>query len=107
MVGIPLTCGFISKYRLITAEIALGNNEGYFGVAAIIISSVLTLIYLFKIVINAYIPGKDFDEKELVNVKSSKTAMKFVFITITIMIIYFGVNSNSLISFIDLVASKG
>lgn len=107
MVGIPLTCGFISKYKLITAEIALNNKEGYAGIVAIIISSVLTLVYLFRIVINAYVPGNSFDEKQLKNVKSSGYAMRFVFIVITIMIIYFGVNSHRLISFIDLVANNG
>ena len=107
MVGIPLTCGFISKYRLITAEIALNNREGYFGIAAIIISSVLTLVYLFSIVISAYIPGKNFDESSLNNINDSKNTMKFVFIVITIMIIYFGVNSNILTNFIDLVSMNG
>jgi multicomponent Na+:H+ antiporter subunit D len=107
MVGMPLTCGFISKYRLITAEVVTKNPEGYIGIAAIIISSVLTLIYLFNIVIVAYIPGVDFDDNALGGVKSSGKVMKFVFILITVLIIYFGVNSNSLLKLIDSISVKG
>ena len=107
MVGIPLTCGFISKYKLITAEIAVNNKEGYLGMVAIIISSILTLIYLFSIVITSYIPGADFNDKELKGIKSSGNVMKFVFILISIMIIYFGVNSSNLLHYIDTVAING
>ena len=107
MVGIPLTCGFISKYKLITTEIAANNKEGYLGMVAIIISSILTLIYLFSIVITSYIPGADFNDKELKGIKSSGNVMKFVFILISIMIIYFGVNSDNLLHFIDTIAISG
>ena len=104
MVGIPLTCGFVSKYALITAAIEANNYFALAGIIAIIISSILTLVYLFSIVIPAYIPGANFDYKEVENVKAPGVAMRFVFILITLMIIYFGVNSISLLEFIDSVA---
>ena len=105
MIGIPLTCGFVSKYVLITSAIEAGSYLAFAGIAAIIISSILTLVYLFSIVIPAYIPGADFDDKEIEYVKAPGKVMKFVFILITLMIIYFGVNSNSLITFIESVAN--
>ena len=104
MVGMPLTCGFVSKYSLITAAIHANSNFALTGIIAIVISSLLTLIYLFNIVIIAYIPGADFDEKKLKNMKSEGPVMKIVFVIITIMIIYFGVNSTSLLDFIEAVA---
>ena len=105
MVGIPITCGFVSKYALIMAAIESNMFLALIGIIALVISSILTLIYLFNIVIVAYIPGADFDEKELKNVTTPGKIMNFVFILITIMIIYFGVNSSSLIEFIDSVAT--
>ena len=104
LVGMPLTCGFVSKYGLITAAINAGKNYAFAGIVAIVISALLTLIYLFNIIIVAYIPGAGFDEKKLKDVKSEGPVMKIVFVIITIMIIYFGVNSTSLLEFIENVA---
>lgn len=105
MIGIPLTCGFVSKYRLISAAIETGGIIPFSGIIAIVISSILTLIYLFGIVIPAYIPGPDFNYSEIKNVKKPGIVMRFIFILITIMIIYFGVNSSLLLGFIENVAS--
>ena len=104
MVGLPLTCGFVSKYGLIMAAIEADTFMSLAGIIAIVISSILTLIYLFNIVIVAYIPGVDFDYDTLDDVKSPGKVMNFVFILITIMIIYFGVGSSSLLEFIEIVA---
>lgn len=104
LVGIPLTCGFISKYAIIISAINVGSVQSIIGIVAIIISAILTLIYLFSIIIPAYLPSNDFSEKALKDVKEAGLAIKFVLIIITILIIYFGVNSVGLISFIELVA---
>ena len=104
LVGIPLTCGFISKYAIIISAINVGSVQSIIGIVAIIISAILTLIYLFSIIIPAYLPSNDFSEKALKDVKEAGLAIKFVLIIITILIIYFGVNSVGLITFIELVA---
>lgn len=105
MVGMPLTCGFVSKYALITAAIEADSHMAFFGIVAIIISSILTLVYLFSIVIPAYIPGVDFNDTDIEDAHAPGKVMKFVFILITLMIIYFGVNSNQLLAFIESVAN--
>lgn len=105
MVGIPLTCGFMSKYALIMAAIDADTFLALAGIIALIISSVLTLIYLFNIVIVAYIPGADFDYNTLNDVQAPGKVMRFVFILITIMIIYLGVNSALLLDFVERVAA--
>ncbi len=105
MIGLPLTCGFVSKYVIITAAVEANNKFSLMGIMAIIISSILTLVYLFGIVIPAYIPGSDFDYNEIKDVKESGVVIRFVFILITIMIIYFGVNSGLILDFINDVAS--
>ena len=104
MVGIPLTCGFLSKYGIFTAAVEMDNHFVLIGIIAIIISSFLTLVYLFNIVIIAYIPGNDFNDDELKDVKSPGIAMRFVFVLITVLIIYIGVNSAYLLEFIESVA---
>ncbi len=106
LVGLPLTCGFISKYAIITSAINAGTTKSMIGIVAIIISAILTVIYLFSIIIPAYLPSKDFDEQHLKNIKEAGLSIRIVLITITILIIYFGVNSTSLVSFVENV-SKG
>lgn len=104
LVGIPLTCGFISKYAIVTSAINVSSVQSIIGIVAIIISAILTLIYLFSIVISAYLPSNDFNEKAIKDVNEAGFPIKFVLIIITILIIYFGVNSVGLISFIESVA---
>ena len=104
LVGIPLTCGFISKYAIVTSAINVSSVQSIIGIVAIIISAILTLIYLFSIVISAYLPSNDFNEKVIKDVNEAGFSIKFVLIIITILIIYFGVNSVGLVSFIESVA---
>lgn len=106
LIGIPLTCGFISKYSLILSFVEEGTLMGYMGVIAIIISAILTLIYLFSIIIPAYFPSTDVDTTAISNAKEAGLNIKFVLIIITILIIYFGCNSQWLINIIENV-SKG
>lgn len=104
MVGTPLTCGFISKYKIITASVESGSPLSILGIAAIIISAILTFIYLFGIVISAYVSEANTTAKRFDKIKEAKIPMRITFVIIMILIIYFGVNSTSLISFIESVA---
>lgn len=49
LMGTPLLPGFVSKWMIGTAAVASGTVMGYAGVAAILISAVLTAIYLMSI----------------------------------------------------------
>ena len=46
MVGIPPLCGFVSKWNLLTAAASTGHWTGLVAIAALIVSAVLTAIYL-------------------------------------------------------------
>ena len=54
MIGIPLTCGFISKYNISNACIEKNTLLSIIGLIAIIVSSILTAIYTFSVIITAY-----------------------------------------------------
>ena len=101
LVGMPLTCGFISKYKIITAAINEGQYMSLIGMVAMIISAVLTLAYLFTIIIPAYLPSRDFDKNSIKNVKEAGLSIKLVLVVLSILIIYFGINSGNLLSFIE------
>ena len=59
LIGVPPFAAFTSKYTMATAAIASGNPMGYIGIAALIISEVLTAIYIAQPVLAAYFPKKD------------------------------------------------
>lgn len=101
LIGVPLTCGFISKYALITSAI---NNKSYFayvGIGAIVISSILTLIYLFEIVVPAYFTNHNYNVDAIKDVKEAGIRIKVTMLIITALIIYFGINSNYITNFIE------
>lgn len=59
LTGIPPFAAFTSKYYMATAALALSSPVGPVGVAALLISEVLTVIYIFQPVMAAYFPKDD------------------------------------------------
>jgi multicomponent Na+:H+ antiporter subunit D len=60
MVGIPPTAGFFSKWYLIRGGIDAGN---WVGVVAILLSSLLTAVYFFRILENVYAKPEESQEQ--------------------------------------------
>lgn len=58
LIGVPPFAGFHSKWALATAAVSSGNYFAYLGVAALIISALLTALYVFYILVRAYFPRK-------------------------------------------------
>lgn len=58
MVGLPPTAGFFSKWYLVMGSLEMGN---WFFVAVLILSSLLTAVYFFRVIENAYV-GEDPEE---------------------------------------------
>ena len=56
LIGVPQFAGFISKMRLLTASIDTNDWGGYVGAFAILLSALLTAVYLLMVVIRAYFP---------------------------------------------------
>lgn len=61
LMGVPGLCGFVSKWHLAKAAFASGNLLAVVGVGVLLISALLTAIYMLSIVIRAYFPGNAFD----------------------------------------------
>ncbi len=57
--GVPLFCGFVSKWNLLLAAVGSGQTMGLVGTAAILISTLLITAYMFDIVIRAFFPRRD------------------------------------------------
>jgi len=61
LTGIPLFCGFVSKWQLCTAALASGTVLGYASIATLIMSSFLCALYMFNVVIRAFFPKRERD----------------------------------------------
>ena len=61
IVGVPSLAGFVSKWNLATAAVESQNGFVYFGVGALLVSALLTAIYMLQVVVRAYFPEKNFD----------------------------------------------
>lgn len=61
LMGVPGLAGFISKWNLTEAAVASGMPLAYGGIACLLISALLTAIYMMNVVIRAFFPKKDLD----------------------------------------------
>ena len=58
--GLPPLTGFVSKWSLGTAALGTGLGIGWIGAGALIVSALLTALYMMTIVIPVYFPGKEY-----------------------------------------------
>lgn len=105
LMGVPGLAGFISKWNLAAAAVESQNPVAYFGIACLLISALLTAVYMLTIVVRAFFPGKDFDYGTLDGVKDPNWKMLVPLFVFTFFIILFGVYSRPLTDFFYTVAA--
>lgn len=59
LIGVPPLCGFMSKWVIGTTAAGLGTWAGYAGAAALIVSAVLTTLYMMTAAIRFFFPLKN------------------------------------------------
>lgn len=97
LMGVPGLAGFISKWYLATAAVDSGNVVAYVGIGALLVSALLTAIYMMTIVVRAFFPGKDFDYSKVAVYKDPNWKMIVPLCIFIVFVIYFGVNSRPLV----------
>ena len=66
LIGIPPTCGFISKWFLAEGALSMSIAANWVGPCVLLVSAVLTAGYLLPITIRGFFPGADFNYGTLV-----------------------------------------
>lgn len=66
LIGIPPTCGFVSKWFLAEGALSMSTAYAWVGPCVLLVSAVLTAGYLLPITIRGFFPGADFDYGTLV-----------------------------------------
>lgn len=105
LMGVPGMAGFISKWNLAYAAVESGNVLSYFGIGCLLISALLTAIYMLTIVVRAFFPAADFDDSKLKDVKDPNWKMLLPLTIFAVMIVVFGLFSSPLVKFFGDVAS--
>lgn len=99
LIGVPGLAGFISKFHLATAAVYSDNVMAYVGIGALLISALLTAIYMLSIVVRAFFPPADFDDSNIKTVKDPNWMMLLPLAVFSIFIVALGLFSNPLVSF--------
>ena len=105
LMGVPPTAGFISKWNLITAAAATDMPLAWAGILVLLISAVLTGMYLFSVIIKAYFPGPGFDETQISQVEDPNGFMKLPMVVICIVIVLMGVYSTPVVEYLEQIAA--
>lgn len=104
LMGVPGLAGFISKWNLAQAAVESENPLAWGGIACLLISALLTAIYMLTIVVRAFFPGKDFDYSTVKDAKDPNWQMLVPLFAFTLFIIFFGVYSQPIVDFFKNVA---
>ena len=104
LMGVPGLCGFVSKWYLAKAAVGSGNPLAYAGVAALLISALLTALYMLNIVVRAFFPGKDFDYEGIGKVEKPGWKMLVPLWIFAGMIICFGLCSGPIVRILEGIA---
>lgn len=105
LIGVPPTAGFMSKWNLITAAASSSEPFAFVGIVVLLISAVLTSMYLLSIVIKAYFPGPGFDIKIIEHVEEPHGyAMKAPMIILCVVIVFLGMFSIPLVQYLEKIA---
>lgn len=104
LMGVPGLAGFISKWNLAAAAVASENVLAYLGIGALLLSALLTAIYMLTIVVRAFFPGKDFDDTKLKGVEDPGPLMWIPLVLFAVAVVILGLFSGPVIRFLGDVA---
>lgn len=105
LMGVPGLCGFVSKWNLAKAAVASENPLGYLGVAALLVSALLTAIYMLTISVRAFFPGRDFDYSTISDVEDPNWMMILPLVIFVIAMFVFGLHSEPVIAALESIAA--
>ena len=102
LTGVPLFCGFVSKWNLVSAGIEAGTPQSLAGVFALILSAFLCAMYTLSISVRSFFPTKETDRYK--DNPGIEDAGKMMLIPVTffgILNIVLGIYSRPLVTYIE------
>ena len=99
LMGVPGFAGFISKWNLTEAAVASGNQLAYGGVVCLMVSALLTAIYMLSVVRRAFFPTREQNSGILGDVKDPSWQMCLPLLLCAGAVVVLGFCSAPLIDF--------
>ena len=100
LMGVPGLAGFVSKWNLASAAIDTGQPLAYAGVVALLISAILTAIYMMTIVVRAFFPKGDYDTRVNSGIKDPGWKMLVPLYIFVVAIVVLGINNSYISDFL-------
>lgn len=101
LIGIPPTCGFISKWDLAIGSLQSGMSFfAWFGPIVLLVSALLTAGYLLPITIRGFFPGAEYNYEEHKNLEPN-LFMTIPLVLLAIGAVVLGMFPNALAGFIQ------
>ena len=100
LMGVPGLAGFVSKWYLADAAVESGNVQAYLGIGCLLVSALLTAVYMLTIVLRAFFPGKDFDYSIVEAYRDPSWKMCLPLIVFAAVTVVIGLFSPRLVQFI-------
>lgn len=105
LVGVPGLAGFVSKWNLTAAAVDSGITLAYVGIVCLLISALLTAIYMFSVVVRAYLPKEGFDGASIEPVTDPTWKMGVPLVVCAAAVVLLGLFSGPLVKFFYEIAS--
>ena len=104
LMGVPGLAGFISKWNLATAAVMSENVMACVGIGALLISALLTAIYMLSIVIRAFVPFQGMEVSIPEGTKDPNWLMLVPLFLFAAAVLYFGLQSAPIVGFFTEIA---
>lgn len=98
LMGVPGLCGFVSKWNLAKAAVLSEHPLAVAGIAALLISALLTAMYMMSISVRAFFPGKNFDYSKISDVEDPNWMMILPLVIFVIAMFIFGLHPEPVVS---------
>lgn len=105
LMGVPGLCGFISKWNLVQAAVESGSKLAYAGVGCLLVSALLTAVYMLSISVRAFLPAKQIAPVEKTEKKDPNWMMILPLTVFVIVMVVLGVYSQPLVDLLTAVAA--
>lgn len=105
LIGLPPLGGFAGKWMIAYAAVSSGNPLAYAGIAALILSTLLTTLYMMTIIVRAYFPVGELDQQALDRIHDPGVQMTVPLLILTAAGVILALCSNRLIDFLQMVGS--
>lgn len=105
LMGVPGLAGFVSKWNLAAAAVDSKNPVAYVGIVCLLISALLTAIYMVSIAMRAFFPPWGFDKEAIEGAEDPGWKMCLPIVVCAIGTLMLGLFSTPLIDFFREVAA--